>query len=91
MLERTGEATSSPQSPLMWETTFARIANALNDLSIAKGSSTNVNSGSFDVINPNRLLLGRNNRRGLSEDGIDVETSVNLQKLLSRSHEIFSV
>ena len=28
MLQKTGEAISAPQSPLMWETTFARIANA---------------------------------------------------------------
>ena len=91
MLELTGEATTSPQSPLMWETTFARISNALNDLPIAKGGNTRVASDSFDVITPNRLLLGRNNMRGLSGDGIDIETSANLQKLLARSHEIFSI
>ena len=29
MLQLTGEVITSPQSPLMWETTFARISNAL--------------------------------------------------------------
>ena len=40
MLEQTGEGTPSPQSPLMWETTFARIANALNDLPKPRGTLT---------------------------------------------------
>ena len=91
MLEQTGEGTPSPQSPIMWEMTFARIANSLNDLPIAKG---NAHSGTatrnFDIITPNRLLLGRNNRRGMSGVGIDFESSANLQRLLARSHKIFS-
>ena len=85
MLEQTGEGILSPQSPIMWETTFARIANALNDLPIAKG---NTHSGTvmdeFDIITPNRTLLGRNNRRGMSGEGINFESSANLQRLLTR-------
>ena len=64
MLQRTGEAISVPQSPLMWETTFARISNALNNHPIAKSNQTNLSSDTFDIITPNRLILGRNNVRG---------------------------
>ena len=91
MLQRTGEAISAPQSPLMWETTFARISNVLNDHPIGKSNQTNLSSDTFDIITPNRLILGRNNRRGLSSEGLDFEASANLQKVLSRSHEIFQV
>ena len=86
MLEQTGADTSSPQSPLMWKTMFARVANCLNNLPIAKG---NGHSGtvtvSFDIIMPNRILMGRS----LGE-GIDFEASANLQRLLARSHDIFA-
>ena len=90
MLQRTGEAISVPQSPLMWETTFARIANALNDHPIAKSNQSNVSSESFDIITPNRLILGRNNVCGLPIEGTDQEVSSNLQRVLARSHEIFA-
>ena len=66
--------------------------HALNDLPIAKG---NTHSGTvtrnFDIITPNRIFLGRNNRRGLSGEGIDFEASANLQRLPARSHDIFSM
>ena len=92
MLEQIGEGTPSPQSPKMWETTFARVAYALNDLPIAKG---NTHSGTvmdnFDIITPNRILLGRNKKRGMSGEGIDFESSANLQRLLAGRQEIFSM
>ena len=54
MLEQTGEGTPSPQSPLMWETSFARIANTLNYLPIAKGKThSGTVMGNFDIITPN--------------------------------------
>ena len=70
----------------MWETTYARIANALNDILIAKENShSSTVTGNFDIIMPNRILLGRNNRRGMSGEGIDFESSGNLQRMLARS------
>ena len=91
MLEQTGEGTPSPQSPLMWEATFARITDALNDLPKAKGNShSGTVTGNFDNIMPNKILLGRNNRRGMSGEGIHFESSANLQRMLAWSHEIFS-
>lgn len=91
MLVRTGEGTPSPLLPLMWEVMFARIANALNDLPIAEGNTSNTVTRNFNIITPNRLLLGRNNRRGLSGEGIDFESSANLQRMLALSHKIFSI
>ena len=41
MPQPTGEVVTSPQSPLMWETTFAWIANALYDHPIAKSNQAN--------------------------------------------------
>ena len=38
---------------------------------------------------PNRLILGRNNCRSLSAEGLDFKAGANLQKVLARSHEIF--
>ena len=90
MLQKTGETISAPQSPLMWETTFARIANALNDHPIAKSNQSNLSSDNFDIITPNRLILGRNSARGLPMEGLDLETSANLQRVLARSHDIFA-
>ena len=84
MLVQTGEGTPSPQSPLMWETTFARIANCLNYLPIAKGNGhSGTVTANFVIITPNRILMGRKNRRGLSGEGIDFEASANLQRLLA--------
>jgi hypothetical protein len=51
---------------LNWETLFAKIANDLNNLPIARPSSTSQVRPEWCVITPNRLLLGRNNKRSLS-------------------------
>ena len=45
-----------------YETAFQFCANELNSLPICLGSRTD-NLSSLDLITPNRLLLGRNNRR----------------------------
>ena len=45
-----------------YETAFAYCANELNNLPICLGTKTD-NLGTTDIITPNRLLLGRNNRR----------------------------
>lgn len=47
---------------LAYETAFAFCSNHLNNLPIALGSKVD-HLGHRDVLTPNRLLLGRNNRR----------------------------
>jgi len=51
---------------LNWETAFAQISNHLNNLPVCRASGRSVYAPEFTVLTPNRLLLGRNNQRGLS-------------------------
>ena len=50
---------------LSFETNLAWIANELNNLPICLGSRTE-NLDHLDLITPNRLILGRNNRRAMT-------------------------
>ena len=51
------------RTALGWETVFAQMANAMDDLPIAKSNSSNVQNTEFDLLTPNRLKMGRNNYR----------------------------
>ena len=51
---------------LGWETILARIANHLNNLPICKASSRSTTVPDYNILTPNRLLLGRNNSRALT-------------------------
>ena len=57
----------------MWETTFPRISNALNDHPIAKGNQTNLSLDTFDIITPNRLILGT---KPLCQESLSVYVSL---------------
>ena len=50
---------------LGWECLFSRIANDLNNLPISRASSTGTTRPEWSVLTPNRLLLGRNNKRSM--------------------------
>ena len=50
---------------LGWETLFARVASAIDDLPIACGSASAACDLGWEIITPNRLKLGRNNNRQL--------------------------
>ena len=59
-----------------YETAFQFCANQLNDVPICVGSRTD-NLGNRDVLTPNRLLLGRNNKRAPSSfTTVDAATTV---------------
>ena len=64
LLERVAR-TGLLQSFLNWETTFAMIANHLNNLPISRPSANSVMTPEWSILTPNRLLLGRNNNRSL--------------------------
>ncbi len=66
MLQKMSSHTGRLLSFLNWETLFAKIANDLNNLPIARPSSTNQVRPEWGIVTPNRLLLGRNNKRSLS-------------------------
>ena len=78
---------------LGWETTFAKIASAIDDLPIARGSASAASDLGWEIITPNRLKLGRNNNRQL-EGPIKLDNCPQSQlernRLLSqRWYEIF--
>lgn len=74
-------------SPLQWETLFAKITNMIDDLPIAKCSSSNVNDPGWEIITPNRLKLGRNNNRSLT-GSINIEKAAGPDAMLKRNQEI---
>ena len=90
-LEKTGIKTTVPQTTLQWETLFSKIASTLDDIPIAKGNSTNARDIGFEIITPNRIKLGRNNKRSLYGEGIDLEMSSNYTMLLDRNKQIYRV
>ena len=65
MLNTWSESCDECNTLIGWETLFSRIASAIDDLPIARGSATASNDLGWEIITPNRLKLGRNNYRQL--------------------------
>ena len=91
LLERTGTQTTTPMTSLNWETTFCKIASALDDLPIAKGDSSNVTNLGYEILTCNRLKLGRNNARALERGGFDIESSKIPTNILEKNKEVYTV
>ena len=72
---------------LQWETIFAKISSEMNDLPIAKPSNSSHNDELWNVITPNRLLLGRNNNRNLKH-WISLSKGSDSETLLRKNQEI---
>ena len=85
MLQRLFDTTEHCNTILGWETIFARIASQIDDVPIARGSSTAPTDLGWEIITPNRLKLGRNNFRSL-EGEIRVEYCP--QSQLERNRDI---
>ena len=66
------------------------MANAIDDIPIAKGNSSNVSDLGFDVLTPNKLKLGRNNFRSIHIDGRLADPALPSQ-LLDQNREIMSL
>ena len=64
MLEKLA-GTDTLMSFLNWETLFCKVSNDINNLPISRPSATSETRPEWSVITPNRLLLGRNNKRSL--------------------------
>ena len=90
-LEKIGIKTSSPKTPLQWDCIFAKIANTLDDLPMARGDSSNVSNLGFEIITPNRLKLGRNNNRSLEGSGFKFEKSQKFSRILECNRETYQV
>jgi hypothetical protein len=65
MLQRLFDTTEYCNTLLGWETIFSRIASQIDDVPIARGTSTAPTDLGWEIITPNRLKLGRNNFRSL--------------------------
>ena len=89
MLEKLSVKSTTCMTAIQWETLFSKISNQINDLPIAKSNSSNVNDCGWELITPNRLMLGRNNHRSL-EGAIIVPDGAISTVLLKRNQEIQS-
>ena len=74
---------------IQWETIFARISSDLNDIPIARGDTSTVSNIGFEILTPNRLLLGRNNSRSLQGQGFDINASRIPTSILERNRNIY--
>jgi len=93
MLQTFSDTTVEVNTLLGWETVFARIADHIDNLPIARGSSRAPTDLGWDIITPNRLKLGRNNFRQLEGNVIlsnAPQTMLDRNKLLQEKwYEIF--
>ena len=71
-LERMGVNTNHPKTVLQWETLFSKIAIAVDNLPMAKGSTTNDTNLDYKIITSNKLKLGRNNYQSLKGSGLNL-------------------
>jgi hypothetical protein len=85
MLQTFSDTVDLCNTVLGWETVFARISDHVDNLPIARGSSSAAYDLGWDIITPNRLKLGRNNFRQL--DG-DIELSGGPQTMLDRNRAL---
>ncbi len=65
MLIRLAETSDEVNTLLGWETTFARIADHIDDLPISRGTASAPDDLGWEIITPNRLKIGRNNFKQL--------------------------
>ena len=93
MLVAWSTSTDECNTLLGWETVFAKVASAIDDIPIAQGSANAAYDLGWEIITPNRLKLGRNNHRQL-EGPIKLDncpqTQLERNQLLtSRWYELF--
>ena len=68
MLEKLSLTEDKSNTLLGWETVFAKIADQVDNLPIARGSASAASDLGWEIITPNRLKLGRNSFRQLEGD-----------------------
>ena len=89
MLDKLQANTQTPLTYLQWETLFSKISVMINDLPIAKCSRSNVSDPLWDIITPNRLILGRNNNRTI-EGWISLAKGADLEHLMRKNEAILN-
>ena len=76
-----------PVSAITWETIFAKVANALDNLPMALGDNSNTSDLAREILTPNRLKMGRNNNRSL-EGSIELTSAALPTTILNRNRKI---
>lgn len=89
MLERMLIGSHTAQTALQWETLFAKIANTIDDLPLAKGNTSNESNIGYEILTANRIKLGRNNNRTLAGSGMSLMLSSNLTRILEKNRLIY--
>ena len=88
MLEKLGvDTTVKSMTHVQWETLFSHISQNLNDIPIAKVNRSSIDDFAWDVITPNRLLLGKNVNRSLNGN-IEMESGPELERLMEKNRKI---
>ena len=87
MMKRMDVNVYDPVSTIMWETIFAKVANALDDLPIATGNASNNSDIGREIITPNRLKVGRNNNRSL-EGSVEFTSTALPTDILNRNRKV---
>ena len=75
---------------IQWETLYSSITNSLNDLPIARGNKSTTDDPLWNIITPNRLIMGRNNNRSL-QGSIEMDTGPELSRLQEKTRKITKV
>ena len=90
MLKKAKMANIPTLTQLQLETVFCCIANDLNNIPISRTDGSSVKSRLFEIITPNRLILGRNNFRSLYLD-VKLKDSTLPSQILANNSKIFSL
>ena len=90
MLKKAKLANVPSMTQLQLETTFNMIANDLNNIPMCRTDGSNVKNKLFEVITPNRLLIGRNNFRSLYLD-VKLDDTTLPSQILTNNAKMFSV
>jgi hypothetical protein len=85
MLPTFSDTCSLCHTVIGWETIFAKISDHVDNLPIARGSSSAPNDLGWEIITPNRLKLGRNNFRQLEGE---IQLSGGPQTMLEQNRRL---
>lgn len=87
MLEKLAVKDDTCMTALQWETLFSKLSSHVNDLPMAKSTRSNFTDATWDLLTPNRLLLGRNNSRSL-ESSFNLLRGAGATEILRRNQNL---